>query len=48
MVGGITLSLILFIQKIDSIAPAAPRVCPVMDFVELTLGTEEPNIFFKA
>ena len=38
IVGGAWLSLMDKIEKIDSIAPAAPSVCPVIDFVELTIG----------
>ena len=35
IVGGIISSLTAIIQAIDSITPAAPSKCPVIDFVEL-------------
>ena len=36
MVGGIALFLIVRQLTTDSIALAAPIVCPIMDFIELT------------
>ena len=45
IVGGQTLSLKLNIEKMASIAPAAPRRWPVIDFVELT--TISPTSFLK-
>src|SRR5580704_3750041 len=36
MVGGIIPRSMARIQNADSMAPAAPRVCPVIDLVELT------------
>ena len=41
-------SLIAMIEITASIAPAAPRQCPVCPFVELTSGTFEPKISFRA
>jgi hypothetical protein len=48
IVGGITLLLIERILKIDSIAPAAPKVCPVIDLVELMAGISSLKMLFIA
>ncbi|MNT40974.1 hypothetical protein D3C72_1773190 [compost metagenome] len=49
MVGGMISSVIDFIAKIASIAPAAPNKCPVMDLVALTHKFLEPlNVFSTA
>ena len=48
IVGGITLSLIERILKIDSMAPAAPKVCHVIDLVELIDGMSSLKILFIA
>ena len=38
IVGGQILSLIAIIENMASMAPAAPKRCPVMDLVELTIS----------